>query len=38
MRVLNVLLLYQLVEQRGLLDALRHGVTRVTDDPRLQLL
>ena len=36
--VLNVIFLYQLVERRGLLDALRHGVTRVTDDPRLQLL
>ncbi|HEV8613635.1 MAG TPA: L-lactate permease, partial [Gemmatimonadales bacterium] len=36
--VLNVIFLYQLVEQRGLLDALRLGVTRVTDDRRLQLL
>jgi len=36
--VLNVMFLYRLVEHRGLLDALRQGVTRVTDDPRLQLL
>jgi lactate permease len=36
--VLNVIFLYQLVERRGLLDALRQGVTRVTDDRRLQLL
>jgi lactate permease len=36
--VLNVIFLYQLVEGRGLLDALRDGVTRVTDDRRLQLL
>jgi lactate permease len=36
--VLNVIFLYQLVEQRGLLDALRQGVTRITDDRRLQLL
>ena len=36
--VLNVIFLYQLVEQRGLLDALRRGVTGVTDDPRLQLV
>lgn len=36
--VLNVIFLHRLVERRGLLDALRHGVTRVTADPRLQLL
>jgi lactate permease len=36
--VLNVIFLYQLVERRGLLDVLRQSVTRVTDDPRLQLL
>ncbi|HEV8357097.1 MAG TPA: L-lactate permease [Gemmatimonadales bacterium] len=36
--VLNVLFLYRLVEQRGLLDALRRGVAGVTDDRRLQLL
>ena len=36
--VLNVIFLYRLVERRGLLDALRAGVTRVTDDRRLQLL
>jgi lactate permease len=36
--VLNVVFLYQLVERRGLLDALRRGVAGLTDDPRLQLL
>jgi lactate permease len=36
--VLNVIFLHRIAEARGLLDALRHGVTRVTDDPRLQLL
>ncbi len=36
--VLNVIFLHRLVERRGLLDALRRGVTRVTDDRRLQLL
>jgi lactate permease len=36
--VLNVIFLYQLVERRGLLDALRTGVMSVTGDPRLQLL
>jgi len=36
--VLNVIFLYRLVERRGLLDALRVGVTRVTADRRLQLL
>ena len=36
--VLNVIFLHRLVERRGLLDALRHSVTRVTADPRLQLL
>ncbi|HEV8599932.1 MAG TPA: L-lactate permease [Gemmatimonadales bacterium] len=36
--VLNVIFLYQLVEHRGLLDVLRQSVTRVTADPRLQLL
>ncbi len=36
--VLNVVFLYQLVERRGLLDALRRGVSGVTDDRRLQLL
>lgn len=36
--VLNVIFLHQLVERRGLLVALRTGVTRVTADPRLQLL
>ncbi|HLB54239.1 MAG TPA: L-lactate permease [Gemmatimonadales bacterium] len=36
--VLNVIFLYQLVEQRGLLDALRRGVSGVTGDRRLQLL
>ena len=36
--VFNVVFLYQLVERRGLLDALRRGVAGLTDDPRLQLL
>ena len=36
--ILNVLFLYRLVEQRGLLDALRNGVAGVTGDRRLQLL
>ena len=36
--VLNVIFLHRLVERRGLLDALRHGVTRITADQRLQLL
>ncbi len=36
--VLNVVFLYQIVERRGLLDALRRGVSGVTDDRRLQLL
>jgi lactate permease len=36
--VLNVIFFYQLVEQRGLLHALRQGVAGVTDDRRLQLL
>ena len=36
--VLNVIFLHRLVERRGLLDALRQGVTRITADTRLQLL
>jgi lactate permease len=36
--VLNVIFLHRLVEGRGMLDALRRGVTQVTADPRLQLL
>jgi lactate permease len=36
--ILNVLFLYRLVEQRGLLDALRNGVAGLTGDRRLQLL
>ena len=36
--VLNVIFLHRLVERRGLLDALRQGVTRITADKRLQLL
>jgi len=36
--VLNVIFLHRLVERRGLLDALRQGVTRLTPDRRLQLL
>jgi lactate permease len=36
--VLNVVFLHQIVERRGLLDALQRGVSGVTDDRRLQLL
>ena len=36
--ILNVLFLYQLAEQRGLLNELRDAITHVTVDPRLQLL
>jgi lactate permease len=36
--VLNVIFLHRLVERRGLLGALRQGVTRITADKRLQLL
>ncbi|MEP6621446.1 MAG: L-lactate permease [bacterium] len=36
--ILNVLFLYHLAEQRGLLDELRQAITHVTVDPRLQLL
>jgi lactate permease len=36
--VLNVIFLHRLVERRGLLDALRQGVTKITADKRLQLL
>jgi lactate permease len=36
--ILNVLFLYQLALDRGLLDELRAGITRVTRDRRLQLL
>ncbi len=36
--ILNVIFLYQLAEQRGLLLELRNAIRRVTTDPRLQLL
>ena len=36
--VLNVIFLHRLAERRGMLDALRRGVTQVTADRRLQLL
>jgi lactate permease len=36
--VLNVIFLYRLTEERGLFDVLRHSITTVTDDRRLQLL
>jgi lactate permease len=36
--VLNVIFLHRLVEGRGMLDALRRGVTQVAADRRLQLL
>src|SRR4029453_4917399 len=36
--VVNVIFLYQLTNERGLFDVLRHSITTVTDDRRLQLL
>lgn len=36
--VLNVLFLHALASDRGLVDELRTGITRLTDDRRLQLL
>jgi lactate permease len=36
--ILNVIFLYHLANDRGLLDELRSGITRVTRDSRLQLL
>ena len=36
--VLNVLFLYALASEKGLVDELRVGITRLTDDRRLQLL
>ena len=36
--VLNVLFLHALASERGLVDELRVGITRLTDDRRLQLL
>ena len=36
--ILNVIFLYLLVKERGLLDELRAGITSVTRDRRLQLL
>jgi lactate permease len=36
--VLNVLFLHSLASERGLVDELRVGITRLTDDRRLQLL
>ncbi len=36
--VLNVIFLYRLTSERGLFDALRHQITAVTADRRLQLL
>ena len=36
--VLNVIFLYQLTNERGLFDVLRHSITSVTEDRRLQLL
>jgi lactate permease len=36
--ILNVIFLYRLTNERGLFGALRHSVTRVTSDRRLQLL
>ena len=36
--VLNVIFLYRLTDERGLFDVLRHSITTVTDDRRLQLL
>ena len=36
--ILNVIFLYQLTQERGLFDVLRHSITGVTQDSRLQLL
>jgi lactate permease len=36
--VLNVIFLYQLTKERGHFDALRHSITGLTQDRRLQLL
>src|SRR2546429_1021154 len=36
--VLNVIFLYQLTNERGLFDVLRHSITGLTEDRRLQLL
>ena len=36
--VVNVIFLYQLTNERGLFDVLRHSITSVTADRRLQLL
>jgi len=36
--ILNVIFLYQLTKERGLFDVLRHSITGVTQDSRLQLL
>jgi lactate permease len=36
--ILNVIFLYQLTKERGLFDILRHSITGITQDSRLQLL
>jgi lactate permease len=36
--ILNVIFLYQLTKERGLFDTLRHSITGLTQDSRLQLL
>jgi lactate permease len=36
--ILNVIFLYQLTNERGLFDVLRHSITGLTQDRRLQLL
>ena len=36
--ILNVIFLYQLTKERGLFDVLRHSITGITQDSRLQLL
>src|SRR6476659_1941709 len=36
--ILNVIFLYQLNKERGLFDVLRHSITGITKDSRLQLL
>jgi lactate permease len=36
--ILNVIFLYQLTKERGLFDVLRHSITGITKDSRLQLL
>jgi lactate permease len=36
--ILNVIFLYHLTKEKGLFDVLRHSITGLTQDSRLQLL